>query len=240
MKRARNDRDVWLRKPALRSVYAGYYNYIHSVCREGKTLEIGGGPGNLRDWFGPGVVSTDIQFASWLDAVADAQMLPFADGSFDNLVMVDVLHHLNSVKEFFGEVQRVVKPGGRIVLVEPAITLFSRLFYTFLHSERLDMSQNPLSSNGGDVKVDPYDANQAIPTLLFGRFRGDFQKSFPLLVIREKRWMSLFAYPLSGGFQSWSVIPARLVKPVLWCESLLAHVVGPAMAFRLAVVIERL
>jgi len=40
------------------------------------------------------VVATDVQSAPWLDCVADAQRLPFADGCAANIVMVDVLHHL--------------------------------------------------------------------------------------------------------------------------------------------------
>ena len=52
--------------------------------------------------------------------------------------------------------------------------------------------------------------------------------------------MSLLAYPLSGGFRPWSLMPAGLAGNVLRLESLIAPVLGPLMAFRLAIVIDRL
>jgi len=51
--------------------------------------------------------------------------------------------------------------------------------------------------------------------------------------------LSLFAYPLSGGFRRWSLIPAFLVRPLLLVEDGLLIVLGPVMAFRLLVTLER-
>ena len=55
--------------------------------------EIGGGSGNLRE-FAADVVSTNIAKILWLDAVANAQPLPFPDATIANIVMVDVFHHI--------------------------------------------------------------------------------------------------------------------------------------------------
>ena len=112
--------------------------------------------------------------------------------------MVDVLHHLVSPRRFFSEAQRVVRAHGRIVLIEPAITPVSSLFFRLLHHEPVDMRVDPLADIASDKVRDPYDSNQAIPTLLFGRYRQAFAVHFPSLKVREKRWMSLLAYPLSG------------------------------------------
>ena len=51
--------------------------------------------------------------------LADAEQLPFPDASFDAVVSVGVLHHLN---EDLGlvEMRRVVRPGGRIVAMDTA------------------------------------------------------------------------------------------------------------------------
>jgi hypothetical protein len=53
------------------------------------------------------------------------------------------------------------------------------------------------------------------------------------------RHLSLFAYPLSGGYRRWSLVPAFLVRPVLLAEDALLALLGPAMAFRLLVFMER-
>ena len=58
-------------------MYRAYYEGLRARCRPGQTLEIGGGSGNLKN-FMPTVIFTDILPAPWLDALADAQRLPFA------------------------------------------------------------------------------------------------------------------------------------------------------------------
>ncbi len=236
--RLRAYRTIWERKPVLRAIYADYHRRIAAACRPGQTLEIGGGSGNLRAFL-DGVISSDIQPAPWLDLVADAQGLPVAAESLDNIVLIDVLHHVERPRRFFAEAARVLKPGGRIVMIEPAITPLSAPVYRWFHPEPVDMTANPLTDDEPNPARDPYDANQAIPTLLFRRASGRFNRTFPGLTSREVRFLSLLAYPLSGGFRSWSLIPAIAVGPLLALESLLGPVLGPMMGFRFFVVIER-
>ena len=99
------ERQVWQRKPVLRAVYGDIYARLSAFMQPGTLLEVGGGSGNLKQYF-PAVVSMDIQEASWLDVVGDAQRLPFATRSFDNIVMVDVLHHIEWPVRFFREARR--------------------------------------------------------------------------------------------------------------------------------------
>jgi SAM-dependent methyltransferase len=54
-------------------------------------------------------------------ARADAESLPFADGSFDLVLGHAVLHHLPNLRRAFAEFHRVLRPGGRIVFAgEPS------------------------------------------------------------------------------------------------------------------------
>jgi SAM-dependent methyltransferase len=119
-------RRAWDRKPVLRAIYDDFYDRIAAACRPGTTIEIGGGSGNLKQRLAD-VIATDVQFAPWLDCVADAQRLPFAATSAVNIVMVDVLHHLEFPIVFFREAARVLRPGGCVLMVEPAITWGSTL-----------------------------------------------------------------------------------------------------------------
>jgi SAM-dependent methyltransferase len=135
-------RRVWERKGVLRLVYEDFYDRIGAACRPGLTLEMGGGIGNLKRRLAD-VISTDIQSAPWLDCVADAQRLPFADACAANIVMVDVLHHLEFPVAFFREAARVLRPGGRVLMVEPAITWGSSLFYRLLHHEPVRLAAIP-------------------------------------------------------------------------------------------------
>jgi len=50
-----------------------------------------------------------------------AEHLPFAEGAFDRIVMVDTFHHLRHQRIAAKETLRVLRPGGRLVIEEPDI-----------------------------------------------------------------------------------------------------------------------
>ncbi len=240
----RQHRDIWRQKPVLQAIYGDFYERIIGALRPGTTVEIGGGIGNLKERLAltvpaATVVSSDIQFALWLDCVADAQNLPFADRGLTNIVMVDVCHHMEFPIKFFRESDRVLRPGGRIVMVEPAITWGSTLFYRFLHREPVRISADPLIDGMPDPTRDPYAANQAVPTLIATRDVGRFHATLPNLRIKRVDWFSLAVYPLSGGFKRWSLIPSALVGPALRFERAVEPFLGRFLAFRMMVVIEK-
>jgi SAM-dependent methyltransferase len=231
-------RGVWERKPILRVIYDDFYDRIAAACRPGLTIEIGGGIGNLKQRLGE-VVATDIQHAPWLDCVADAQRLPLADEAAANIVMVDVLHHLEFPAVFFREAARVLRPGGRVVMVEPAITWGSTLFYRLFHHEPVRTSAEVLMDGSPDPRRDPYASNQAIPTLIATRDQDRFHRLFPTLRIASVEWFAFAAYPLSGGFKPWSLISAGMARRMLPIERALEPVFGRVAAFRLMLIVEK-
>ena len=62
-------------------------------------------------------------------AQAHVERLPFPDGSFDRVVVVDAFHHFCNQREALGDLLRVLKLGGRLVIEEPDI---QRLFVKFV------------------------------------------------------------------------------------------------------------
>jgi len=230
--------DSWNKKPVLRSIYRYLYKKIENNLLDGDTLEIGGGIGNFKVGNGR-IIRSDIQHSNGLDIVADAQNLPFKNGIFSNIVLFDVLHHLQCPLLFFAEARRVLKPGGRIIMMEPGITPISKILYKLGHEEPVEMGWNMADPCKVDTDKDPYDSNQAIPTILFKRDPQLFLKMVGGVSIYSSEWLSLFAYPLSGGFKSWSLIPYRWVRTILKMEEKLLPILGSFMAFRLMVVLEK-
>jgi SAM-dependent methyltransferase len=233
-------RGVWEKKPAIRLIYRDFHRRLLEGCGEGRVLDIGSGTAHIKD-FRPEIVSVDILSFPGIDVVADAHRLPFSDGSFVGMVMLDVLHHLERPIEFLKEASRVLKVGGRLAMIEPAMTPIARRFYDRFHEEPVDMSADPFAMISSDPDRDPFDANQAVPSLLFStsEARKRVEQAVPSLVVTSLDWLSLIAYPMSGGLQPWSLIPAALVGPTLALERSIPIAIRKALAFRMMVVVER-
>jgi SAM-dependent methyltransferase len=234
-------RAQWEKKKAVRLLYRDFHRQLLESCPEGRILDIGGGTAHIKE-FRPDVVSTDILKFPGIDVVADAHRLPFRDEFFAGVVMLDVLHHLERPIEFLREASRVLKPSGRLAMIEPAMTILARKFYSHFHEEPVDMRADPFAPVVIDPDRDPFDANQAIPTLLFATAtaRRLVEQTIPSLRVRNVDWQSLFAYPMSGGFQKWSLIPGNLVRPMLALERRLPDFMRKHLSFRMMVVLERI
>jgi SAM-dependent methyltransferase len=231
-------REIWDKKPVLRTVYADFFDRIVEVCVDGHTLEIGSGISNFTERM-PEAIASDIQFGSDLDLVADAQRLPFADDFLGNIVMLDVLHHIEYPRLFLQRAAKSLRRGGRLVMIEPAITWGSSLFYRYVHPEPVNMLADPLALGEPDPARDPYDGNQAIPTLIATRDRERFHALMPELRIIKVEWFAFVVYPLSGGFKRWSLIPDGWVAPLLSFEHKLETKLGSILGFRMMLVIEK-
>ncbi len=96
-------------------------------------LDAGGGTGRVAQFLPKGagcVVVTDLscrmlqqaQVKPGLQAAcAPLERLPFPGAVFDRVLMVDALHHVIHQPQTVGELWRVLKPGGRLVIEEPDI-----------------------------------------------------------------------------------------------------------------------
>ncbi len=92
---------------------------------EGRVLDIGCGLQPYRALLGPRVteyVGVDRPGPySNPTVVADADALPFPDGSFDAMMSTQVFEHLRDPEAALRESSRVLRPGGRIVLTVPGV-----------------------------------------------------------------------------------------------------------------------
>jgi len=233
-------REIWTERPLTREVYRRAFSAIASELAPGdRTLEIGGGSGMAREFLA-NVVVTDLVATHYVDLVADAIQLPCRTASLDNLIGIDCLHHLPRPGLLFEEATRVLRPGGRLVLVEPFISPASRVVFALFHPEPVDLAADPLPADDRPVFVGsgPFAANQAIPTLLFFRHRRRFEVRFPLLRLSTRRRMSLVAYPLSGGFSGPRLVPAW-AHTAVWAIERLAVPLTALLAFQVLVTLER-
>lgn len=67
----------------------------------------------------------------FLDVACDlTKELPFASGSFDTVLMTDVLEHIPTPSHLIGEIYRILRPNGRLLMSTP--------FMYHLHEEPYD------------------------------------------------------------------------------------------------------
>jgi SAM-dependent methyltransferase len=72
----------------------------------------------------PGYVNLDSADLPGVDVVHDLSELPlpFADAAFAEVVCQDVLEHLPDYPRLLGEIHRIMRPGGRLVVRSPHFT----------------------------------------------------------------------------------------------------------------------
>lgn len=228
----------WNDRPLLRSLYVDWYELICARLSpvEGRSIELGSGIGTLRETC-PRVEATDVESTPWVHDVVDAEALPYEVRSLANLVLVDVFHHLARPARFLDEAARVLRPGGRIVVLDPYCSPASTAAYRRFHHERTDLSAGAFED---DVSIasEPLASNQARATLAFFRSADEFRRRWPGLGVVERRRLALLAYPLSGGFTGKRLVPTNLGLAVARLERHLEFL-APLLAFRCLVVLER-
>lgn len=234
-------RRAWDGNPALRALYAEWYGRIAAALppsAAGPRVEIGSGPGFARQFIAD-LELTDLVRAPWHDREVSAEALPYGDASLGAIVLFDVLHHLPSPRRFFAEAVRVLRPGARLVMCEPYVSPVSYPVYKLFHDEPLALRVDPLADQTGTDARDPFDSNQAIPTLLFGRARAVFEREFPTLAIRDVEYFAGLSYPASGGFSRRPILPMPVWSVLHGLEARLPAAVLRRTAFRILVAIER-
>ncbi len=70
--------------------------------------------------------------------LGEAESLPFADGTFDNVLSVGALNYFNDPLESLREMARVVKPGGLIVVSDEYPSLPNRMIGHWIGLPKLD------------------------------------------------------------------------------------------------------
>jgi SAM-dependent methyltransferase len=223
---------VWENKRALRRIYQRWHGDIRSACVDGATLEIGGGSGQLKEYW-PEVLTTDLVGSPHVDVCADCLSLPFSASSFDNIVGIDILHHVADLDTAMKELARTVRHGGRLVFVEPYVSMFSGLVRNLFHQEKSDLKVENIF---GPSK-NPEDGNLAIPTKVFWREKNVFENRFPFLRLVRTTRSDVIAYPLTGGFGRANLFPEAALNLIRSAEFVLKPLL-PLLAFKTMLVVE--
>lgn len=231
-------RELIKNKKVLRTIYERWYADITDGFKsvpEGIKIEIGSGGGFLKDIY-PEIVTSDLLPLPFIDQVFSAEQFPYENQSVSGICMVNVLHHIPQCRLFFKEAERCLMPGGKVMMVEPATTLWSKFIFKNFHHEPFE----PKATSWEIDSTGPLSgANGALPWILFFRDRTAFEAAFPNLRIKSIRLHTPFTYLLSGGVSRRAFLPDALFPLLYLTERFLSPLSGLTGMF-MTIEIERI
>jgi SAM-dependent methyltransferase len=216
----------------LNKLYREWYHYLIRRIEhlpEGKIVELGSGGGFIKELL-PDVITSDVMPLPGNDMTFSAEEMPFDDNSLASIFMIDVLHHIPDCRAFFSEAQRVLQPGGMIIMSEPANTLWSRFFYKNFHHEPFDPKSGwEIENSTGPLSG----ANGAIPWIVFNRDIELFHQEFSQLSLVNLELHTPLRYLISGGLSYRSLLPHQLFGMLTKLEKLFTPIYAWTAMFQL-------
>ncbi|MEI8005780.1 MAG: class I SAM-dependent methyltransferase [Bacteroidota bacterium] len=234
--RTLHHREIILHKKFLKKLYEQWYD---EFLKEIKTLpndvyvEIGSGGGFLKE-VAPGVICTDVLELPTNDKTFSALDMPFENNSVGGIFMVDTFHHISDAEKFLAEVSRVLVKNGKVIMIEPANSLWGRFIYKNFHHEPFDEKGGWTIPGTGPLSG----ANQALPWIVFERDQAIFRKRFPNLIIEKISYRNPLLYLLSGGVSYKQLLPDFMFPVINFLDRVLPGISKQVSMFEMIRIIS--
>ncbi len=236
----RKNYEYWRRKPLLRVLYRDFYRLLArnlSTLPEGKIVELGSGLGNIHEVI-PNCLRTDLFPNPWIDQIENAYQLSFSDESVSDLVLTDVFHHLKYPGTVLKEFYRILRKGGRVIMLEPCLSALGLLIYGLLHDEpvaRRRAIEWEAPEGWSPQDIDYYAAQGNASRIFLGK--PYLPKLHGWQRIETQRF-SAIGYAASGGFSKPQLYPTSALPWIQRMEKFLDRF--PALfATRLLIILEK-
>lgn len=94
---------------------------VKTLSPEAIILDVGAGHGDFADIFeGKNYYSLDIVPYAEVDLVCDlGQTIPFKPGTFDAVILMNVLEHVYENRGLVQNIAKILKPGGKLIITVP-------------------------------------------------------------------------------------------------------------------------
>ncbi len=221
--------------------YAPWMHETMEFSRHGgkQLLEIGGGLGTDHAQFAKnGAITTNIDLSAGHLALAqenfrlrglkgtfvhhDAEMLPFLDASFDVVYSNGVIHHTPNTQRVVDEIYRVLKPGGKAIVMvyaENSLHYWRNLVTVLGLRQHLLDSFSISEIMSRNVEITENDARPLVKVYTKTRLRNLFGKFVRKSIVQRQmvfaevppflRWIPL---PVIGKLMGWNLI-IKAYKP---------------------------
>jgi SAM-dependent methyltransferase len=220
-----------------------YTQVARELKPEDKVLEIGAGAGISKHFLADfDVLRTDLldHGLPEVQSGVNAENLPFEPGEFDAVFAMDMIHHVPFPYKVIAEAIRTTSPKGKVVLVEPYVSLASYLVYKIFHSEKTSLFIK-FSPEKPIVSTLASDGDQVIcQRMLFSKLgRGYLKKVLPHKTEVTRKFISPISFFLTGGINRPIRLNPNIIKGVLAIEAKLPQAVLRLIASRQIVIISK-
>lgn len=219
--------------------YEEYAPWMFEVMEFGrhaneKVLEIGGGIGtDLAQFAKHGSKTTDCDLSGTHLALAkenfalrglpgefvhhDAETLPFPDNTFDVVYSNGVIHHTPNTKQLVGEIRRVLKPGGKCIIM---VYAENSLHYWGAQVWQQGLSKGMLAEHSigwvmsTGVELNDNDARPLVKVYTAPRLRKMFHEFENVSIVKRQltdpeypKWMRrVMSLETAGKLMGWNLI----------------------------------
>lgn len=207
-------------------------------------IEVGCGNG-LSEFFihNKNLALTDFADFDWIDKKVDALAMPYSNDEMDYIISSNMIHHLAKPALFFKECERVLKPGGKLIIQEVNGSFFLRLILKLMKHEGYSYDVNPFNEN--EICNDPDDlwsGNNVIPNLIFDD-KKQFEKHFPNFKEKYAAYNEFSIFPLSGGVTAKTKtiqLPLFILKAFAFFDKILIAILPNTFALQRKIVLEKI
>lgn len=206
----------------LRKLYEDWYSIFTNEIKNlpvGLIIELGSGGGFLKE-IEPKVICSDIIDLPSNDMTFSALDMPFDDKSVGGIFMIDTMHHIPDSEQFLNEASRILVKGGKIIMIEPANSIWGRFIYKNFHHEPFHPGGNWSIPSIGPLSG----ANGALPWIVFIRDNEKFKKKFPNLKIDSIEYLNPLTYLFSGGVSRSQLFPDITYPAIKYLDKLLPKI----------------
>ena len=230
--------------PTASTFLTGLYGELaKELSPTGLYLEIGAGAGISSSFLHEfQVTRTDI--LPWGDGLViggiNAEDIPFEDASYNGVFGMDMLHHMEYPLRVIKECLRLVEKDGKIVFIEPYVSLFSYAIYRLFHTEKTSLFK-VITPNTAAIGRSPEDGDQRICQAIFLSRSG--KSALEQVFGRDLEVQTRFIHPLSffmtGGLSRPLKTNPQMIRAIQKIERNLPRWLLRLSASRIVVVITK-
>ncbi len=207
-------------------------------------IEVGAGTGVSKEFIRcKNYKITDYAENEWLDIkMVDALNTNIESESLDFIVSSNMIHHVPYPVLFFSEMNRILKPGGRLIIQEINCSRTMRFLLKLMRHEGYDFTIDVFDKNL--ICTDPKDlwsANCAIPNLLFDD-QEKFLKNINFFNIEHYTHSEFMIFINSGGVISKTMyipLPISILKVLDRLDSWLCKMLPSFFALQRQIVLKK-